>query len=390
MLQDKAKKIVMSCYEKAAKKFSNNKRDIIIIRLDRIGDFIIWLSAMERIRQLYSKRKITLFCLKCNVTLAEEIGFFDEIIAVGEADLTLKALLRNLNFLKCDLLLHPTYSRTTEADRLAALIAANRKIAFEGDTSNCIPAEKAYYDRKYTNLVLSDQKVKMELVRNYDFVRYLYQDNSIPVRVTRLEEFAAKHKVEIGESYFILNLGASMEVRRWPVERFQKVAEAIYARKQWLCVLCGGLDESKLAEQFEKNYCGKNRNLVGKTTIPQVIGLIGGAELVVSNDTSTAHIAAACNIPAFCIVPGVNYPRFMPYIVDEVDSMRNLPEVFISERECFGCGYPDRVRKERCEECKKCIADTGRFLCIDSVKEANVIKVIEKYLESAKNNKKEL
>ena len=58
--------------------------------------------------------------------------------------------------------------------------------------------------------------------------------------------------------------------------------------------LSGGLSEVKAGEYIEKNLpAGTITNQIGKTSLIELIELIGGASLVVANETSAIHIATS-------------------------------------------------------------------------------------------------
>jgi ADP-heptose:LPS heptosyltransferase len=53
--------------------------------------------------------------------------------------------------------------------------------------------------------------------------------------------------------------------------------------------------------------------MIGKSDLCQTIALIQGSLLVVSNDTSIAHIGAAADIPVVVISNGNHFGRFTEY-----------------------------------------------------------------------------
>ena len=78
-------------------------------------------------------------------------------------------------------------------------------------------------------------------------------------------------------------------------------------------------------------------NWVGRTTLPGLAAVLAHAELLVGNETSAIHIAAAVGTPAVCIVGGGHYGRFMPYLVEE--DGRPLPVAAVHRMGCFHCDW---------------------------------------------------
>jgi len=91
--------------------------------------------------------------------------------------------------------------------------------------------------------------------------------------------------------------------KRWPLERFaeaiKKVAESMPAA-EWL--LFGGPGEKAMGEELSAAIQGvRHVNLVGQTTLSQLIDQIRTCRLVLTNDTGSMHLAAALGIPTVSI-----------------------------------------------------------------------------------------
>ena len=68
------------------------------------------------------------------------------------------------------------------------------------------------------------------------------------------------------------------------------------------------------ASELEKNYNGKLINLVGKTSLIELIAILNKGELLLSNETSAPHIAVALDrLNIFVIYNGNHFGRFIPY-----------------------------------------------------------------------------
>jgi ADP-heptose:LPS heptosyltransferase len=72
--------------------------------------------------------------------------------------------------------------------------------------------------------------------------------------------------------------------------------------------------------------------------LSQLAAIVARAQLVLTNETSALHIAAAYGVPTICILGGGHYGRFMPYQV-ELTGGRTLPRAIIHQMPCFGCGW---------------------------------------------------
>ena len=91
---------------------------VLLIRQDAIGDFLMWLDTAKEYRKLYppEKYKIVLTGNKIWCSLAEELPYWDEVIAVDVIKFkTFSRYRRNLLWqirnLKADVAIQPTFSR---------------------------------------------------------------------------------------------------------------------------------------------------------------------------------------------------------------------------------------------------------------------------------------
>jgi hypothetical protein len=87
--------------------------------------------------------------------------------------------------------------------------------------------------------------------------------------------------------------------KRWPVERFVKIAK-------WLAdggitpVVMGGKDEGDIGAQIIRKE-PRAKNLVGRTDLFQLATLAQRAELAIGGDTGPMHLAAAARTPGVCL-----------------------------------------------------------------------------------------
>jgi ADP-heptose:LPS heptosyltransferase len=56
---------------------------VLLIRLDLIGDFVLWLRFGQAYRQLYPNKKITLFVNSACAELASTLPHWDKVIGVN-------------------------------------------------------------------------------------------------------------------------------------------------------------------------------------------------------------------------------------------------------------------------------------------------------------------
>jgi ADP-heptose:LPS heptosyltransferase len=125
----------------------------------------------------------------------------------------------------------------------------------------------------------------------------------------------------------------------WPEHHFAKLVRQLNAKFTTQFVLCGGNDDYLTCKALAQDLGFSNlTNLAGKTSLLDLIDVIRGAALVISNDSSPVHIAAAAGTPAVCILGGGHFGRFLPYQIESPTEQWS-PHVLWNEMDCFDCRW---------------------------------------------------
>lgn len=106
------------------------------------------------------------------------------------------------------------------------------------------------------------------------------------------------------KSICIINPGAAYgEAKRWDAKKFGEVAAAL--SKEYDIAVVGAPNEASIGAQVGETLGAHGvtnyRNIVGKTTMRELIDLIASAKLFITNDSGPMHIAAAFCIPTVAI-----------------------------------------------------------------------------------------
>lgn len=90
-----------------------------------------------------------------------------------------------------------------------------------------------------------------------------------------------------------LHTGAKDAARRWPAERFALLADTLVERYHARIVLTGSENERSITSSVRRAMRHPALDLTGRTDLGVFAAVIGGLDLLVTNDTSASHIAAA-------------------------------------------------------------------------------------------------
>ncbi|WP_018657114.1 glycosyltransferase family 9 protein [Actinomadura flavalba] len=101
-----------------------------------------------------------------------------------------------------------------------------------------------------------------------------------------------------GASHVLVHPGAAYGSRRWPPDRFARVARALRDRGHRVLVSGGGGERALAAEVAERAGLPYTSVLAGRTGLMELAGYVAAAELVVCGDTGVSHLATACGTPS--------------------------------------------------------------------------------------------
>lgn len=358
--------------------------DMILVRLDAIGDFVMWLDAAKEFKERVDGR-IILICNQVCSEIAENTGYFDEVIGLNYGKLRRTTQIKYrwsmhgyLKGVRARQAVQCTYSREIFSDMVMSAVMANEKITIDSPETTSSRWSYRLADSIYQKKVDTPREHMMEICRNAFFTgQVLGREVRSGVPLIKGAK-KAQSKVP-AERYYVLFLGASETERMWTVDRFVELAEKLYGDVKYShlkCCLCGGKEETYLADEFTERYFAKDKiiNRAGQTSLPELIEIIRMAEFIVTNDTSAVHFATAVNTQAFCIWGPWEYGRFLPYAVENPED-RKLPIVCYHEVECRNCLLDGRGKTA---ECKRFIQQEGIRRCLSLVTVEDVIKKIDK------------
>jgi ADP-heptose:LPS heptosyltransferase len=324
--------------------FSKHKEGVLLIRLDLIGDFVLWLDAALAYRQLYPNKRITLAVDSACAELAKSLPHWDEVLSIDVQRLRkdfgyrlrVVIMLHRRNFA---IAIQPTFSREFVGDLLLRATCATERIGYVGDTNNIPDAKKTKTDFWYHRLIVNHSENQMELNTNAHFVRELGCIDflsRVPV-IANVATLSAHHQISV--PYIVIAPGASWQPKMWPVRHFAELIRQLNSQFSIHFVLCGGKGDYALCTELEQDVDLNNlTNLAGRTSLLELVSVIQAAALVVSNDSSPVHIAAATATPAVCILGGGHFGRFLPYRPEQ-GPLTDVPTALWASMECFGCRW---------------------------------------------------
>lgn len=339
------------------------KRDLALVMFGGLGDGVIALPFIKQIIDFHGKENVVVFCNKTLFGLFKEYSSAEEIFLFDNTDKYSKEWFENFKKLKgyrFEKLLDLNYSRATVKNGyLVSNILSKEKIGIKGDTINM--AKPNDIDRYYTNLI-ELEKGQHECVNIYNFLKSVGYD--INVDLYYLKQYV-KSKEKDSKHYVVFAIGASAEYRIWPISKWVQIAKEILNKSDKEIIVCGSEKESLYYQKIQDKLNSERFiNMCGKTTLEELINLLGNCDFAIANDSGPAHIISSTGAKGIVLLGGGFNYRFFPHI-DNNGNKTNVDTVDY-KMDCFGC--------------KWICSSNDQFQCIKNIDVKEVlekIKVIE-------------
>jgi len=337
------------------RKNDKSKKQLVIVQLDAIGDYIIFTDILKRFRKYYSFTEWNIILVGeaswenlIEIKVGNKDSWVDKFISIASNDLRIGNYLnrlRHLLYLKkidADLLLNPNLARTENMDLVVRYIGAKEKIGFErGYRINGSSKYKNRNNHYYTKLFPKVSENKHELTAYRVFINNLggkLATSFEPKLIyTAQDSEIVKDLIGNTEEYFVFSPYAGHPLKSWPSKKFQKIAKWLLKEYEGQVFFTGSSDQAGLIEEVfvaGLKLSPKN-NLAGKLSLRQMVYLIKNSKIVISNDSMAAHMAIAMKAKLICLLAGiVPLGKFFPYPNQDPNFTR---VVYNRHLDCFGC-----------------------------------------------------
>lgn len=377
--------------EKELEQKPYSSKDVILFRLDLIGDCIMFSDTLRAICDHYKDGTVTVVCLPKTAPVFQRLNIckvhpinLSTVIPSAEQ---LEEIIQELRQKEYDMLLQPQEARCPFSDVLAAGVKANRRIALEC-MNNVEPRGGNSLDEWiqmangiYDEIIPAHHGFESVFDNFGEFARGLGIRNFKTSR-PRLP-FGPQHWVE-GEYYAIVPGGTAAQ-KYWPTDRFAKIADHIFEKTGLRGVIIGVEGEKWIAEKLLRHVKPETAealiDLTGKTNTFEMFDLIGNAKMCVSNDTAGVHVACATNVPCVATVGGWYRGEFLPYHLENIQLGDHLPRVAYAEGPCQFCSLKVNYMFEKNPKCLRRFLMGATAVCIDEIPYEQVRDLVDQCLE---------
>lgn len=308
--------------------------NILVVQTTRMGDMLQTSPLIRMIRNQYPEARITAMVRGMGKIIAERHPDVDDVIVYNEDAMFLDmrardsrrllrayrhadAIVKDLSARRFDLAYNTTHSvASAMLLRMAGIpkvvgadIGEQGEFVLRGRWVNYFFT--SVMNRDYNDLNLCD--ITRHFAEGAHPCRELIFELNAEDRAFA-ETFWNEHDIGLGDFVACMQLGASELNKRWSQERFAELGRMLHADRRARILLVGVAEEAPLGEAFERHAPGIAIHLYGKTSVPQLAALLERANVLITNDTGTMHIAAAVKCPIVLVSVGhVHYRETGPF-----------------------------------------------------------------------------
>lgn len=341
-------------------------KNIIIIRMDRIGDVVLSTPAIKAVRDAYPDSRIAVLVRPYAKEVVAGNPYIDDVITYDKFGKE-KSLSGKIRFImglrrkRFDLaiILHPKNS----SHILTFLAGIHERLGYDKKSSIFL-TKRVPHTKQYG--------LKHEIDYALDLLHYAGIDSSdrslhVPLNKTSeesIDKLFNENGISCKDTVITIHPAASCISRRWALERFAKVSDTL-AKKYGarIIVISGPGDSKAMGDKVVKLMKSKPLNLSGKTSVSELASILRRSKLLISNDSGPVHISCAVGTPVISIFSrndrGISPDRWGPVGKKDVVLHKDV-------------------------DCDICLAHNCKlgFKCLDAISVEEVLSAADQILRS--------
>lgn len=338
-------------------------RRVLCVRLDSIGDVLMTTPAIRALRETFGCQ-VTLLTSPAGAAVAPLVPEIDDTIVFAAP------------------WMKSTSGSSGDPEMIARLAAGgfDAAVIFTVYSQNPLPAAYLCYlagiprrlahchENPYALLTdwVPDPEpaalIRHEVQRQLDLVAGVggrTRTENLSFRVPTAAQASVQPHIH-GRPLVVVHPGATASSRRYPPEQYARAIDLLIEQTQCDAVFTGDAHELELVDRVRVAMRFLTRSLVGQLGLAELGALIGEADLLVSNNTGPAHIAAALGTPVVNLYALTN-PQHTPWLVPSRVLNHDVP----------------------CRNCYKSVCPAGHHDCLRKVAPETVAAAALELLETA-------
>jgi len=304
--------------------------NVLVIRMHRFGDILQLTPMLQGFKKKYSDCRITFFTSCEMADLLADNPDVDEIISIPEK--RYRYYLKNKPEYYARIY-NEMYDLVSDLKRRKFQMIINRHYEFGGILAYLIGAgqilgqifspERGFFLNDPISTQLHDTILTNRKINRRNLVDWACHIAGVPpgcgdmaFYIQETDRWEADALLMAGgvredESPVAVQMGAARSFRQWGSENYVRVISWLTQAKEKRVVLLGSEDERDLAEAVLDNL-GQDKghvvDLIGKTTLKTLGGVLERCRYLITGDTGTMHMAASVGTPVIALFYGTAYP----------------------------------------------------------------------------------
>ncbi len=304
-----------------AKHLRSALKNILIIKPSSLGDIVMALPALTALRKSFPEAKISWFIrpefaplLENHPHLTETILFDRKFLGKAwyhpRALAALLSLIRRLRRGEFDAAIDLQGLFRTAS--LAWLSGCRKRLGMADarEFAHIFYTHKVAQDRDCVHLV--DYYLKIAQAAGASDLSVEFILNTDRSAADSVRNLLTQQQVN-PDNYAVIVPGSAHSDKCWPIEYFAALGDKISSQFHLSIIATGAASEKDTVERLKNLANVSIANFAGATSLGELVALLKGAWLVVSNDTGPGHIAAALGVPVVLIFGRSNPARVAPY-----------------------------------------------------------------------------
>jgi heptosyltransferase-2 len=322
--------------------------NIVVRGTNWVGDAVMTIPALRELRRIFPDSKITLHTRSWANGIFQDADFIDEILTFEREKSAFKTVLAQAKIWRengFDLAV--LFPNSFESALLAKLGKVPVRFGYAKDGRSVFLTDAVkipdWKNEKheifyYLNLVAEIEK------KYFGTAMVLENEPRFELKVSaerkaKARKMLAENDVDLSKKIVAFVAGSTnSRAKRWLAESYAALNDKIQTELNTNVILMGAKDELDVSlEVFEKSQV-KPIILTGKTNLEEATAILSVCDLLVSNDTGPAHIAAALATKTLVIFGPTNPNTTRPLNA----------EIIRQDVECSPCMLRDCPIDHRC------------------------------------------
>jgi heptosyltransferase I len=291
---------------------SSAPRDILFIRIDRIGDMVVSTPALRAIKRAFPGTRLTVLASRSNAPVLRHDPYVDRVIVWNHsrhrsAPIGFLRQASRLARARYDVVIDPMTGHDLPTALIAWLSRAPIRVGYPGYGREvffnrlCRPGG----DRPMTELVL--ESTRPLGVRPDDRMPHL---RLLPAELDRARGRLTASGLG-SRPVVAVHPGAHYPSQRWPTDYYARMAQQLQQNHACGVMLLGGPDDRALIERIQAS-AGGGLAAFESPDVRQAAAMIAQADVLVCNNSGPLHLAVALGVPTLSFMGPTDRSRWMP------------------------------------------------------------------------------